>query len=90
MLETLATPRVDVIYLDPMYPLRKRVTALPSKDMQILRALVGDDLDFDALFVVARRFADRVVVKRPAHAPPIAPTHAQIESKLARFDIYVQ
>ncbi len=32
----------DVIYMDPMYPIRKK-SALLKKEMRILRRLVGDD-----------------------------------------------
>ncbi len=86
LLPTLAP---DVVYLDPMYPPKNRSSALPSKDMQIVRALVGDDTDSAALFAVAREVARRVVVKRPAHAAPLGEPSMQITGKLARFDVYI-
>lgn len=86
--------RPEVVYLDPMYPPKKRASALPPKEMQIVRALVGDDLDSEALFRAACGVARRVVVKRPAHAPAFederAPLAATIEGKLARFDVHVR
>lgn len=99
-IEILHTPAVtlldgqrlwDVIYLDPMYPDKAR-TALPGKEMQLFRDLTGGDTDADELLAPALRCArQRVVVKRPHHAPPLAGLmpSTQIQSKLARFDIYL-
>ena len=86
-LETVDQP--DVIYLDPMYPPTGK-TALPKKEMQICRRLVGDDFDAGELLAVARRTCKRrVVVKRHPHAPPLAPNPAiQYTGKQVRFDIY--
>ena len=62
----------DAVFLDPMYPHGPR-RALPQKEMRILRAAVGDDLDVDELFAAARAAArKRVVVKRPKKAPLIS------------------
>jgi len=79
----------DVVYLDPMYPPKKKA-ALPKKEMRICRRLVGDDLDAGELLAVARRVAQhRVVVKRPRHAPPLAPGPAMtFAGKLVRYDVY--
>jgi len=85
----------DIVYLDPMYPPRRKKSALAKKEMQVLRALVGDDHDSLQLFDVARRTAtDRVVVKRPIYAEPIVSKPAigpsmSYESKLVRFDVYL-
>jgi 16S rRNA (guanine1516-N2)-methyltransferase len=81
--------RPDVVYLDPMYPDRDG-TALQRKPMRIFRRLVGDDGDAPALFAIAKRAARRrVVVKRPADAPPLAPEPAAVhEGKGFRFDVY--
>lgn len=81
----------DVIYLDPMYPERKK-SALVKKEMRILRDLVGDDPDFEKLFLLAlRRTNNRVVVKRPRYA-----THSNkrkpniiFTGKTTRFDVYL-
>ena len=82
--------RPDAIYLDPMFPPKRRASALPSKQMQFLAAVVGADLDATELLATARRVAcKRVVVKRPPHADPLAPDAAfTIASKLLRFDVY--
>jgi 16S rRNA (guanine1516-N2)-methyltransferase len=83
--------RPDVIYLDPMYPHRSK-SALVKKEMRLLRALVGEDLDAPQLLTAALRVArKRVVVKRPRLAtelPGIAPSHTLLGST-TRFDVYV-
>ena len=81
----------DVVYLDPMYPDDGK-TALPAKEMQVIRELTGGDGDADALLgpalVCARQ---RVVVKRPAKAPWLAERKPSLEFKgtQARFDVYL-
>lgn len=85
------TDRPDVVYLDPMYPPRRK-NASPKKELRMCRALAGDDEDAASLFeqamVSARR---RVVVKRHPHAPKLAPNPShQIRSKMLRFDVYVR
>ena len=84
-------PAPEVVYLDPMYPPKRKKSALAKKEMQVLRALVGDDDDAQLLFEVARSIArDRVVVKRPIYAEPISPEPSMsYESKLVRFDVYL-
>lgn len=80
----------DVVYVDPMYqPTGK--SALPKKEMRILRQLVGEDPDADKLLEVARRVArDRVVVKRAPRAAPLAPGPTMsIHGKLVRYDVYL-
>ena len=86
-----ATTRPDVIYMDPMYPERKK-SALVKKDMQILQHLLGKDNNAEALLGAALDCArKRVVVKRPAHAETVnsIPPSTSISSKKTRYDIYV-
>ena len=88
-----SSPRVapDVVYLDPMYPPKKK-SALVKIEMRILRQLVGDDLDADELFELASAVAcQRVVVKRLRHAEPLAPhpTHSYCD-KTTRYDVYIR
>lgn len=84
--------RPDVIYLDPMYPHRSK-SALVKKEMRMLRALVGEDLDAPKLLESALHAArKRVVVKRPrlaAGLPGIAPSYA-LHGSTTRFDIYLR
>ncbi|MBA3582833.1 MAG: class I SAM-dependent methyltransferase [Gammaproteobacteria bacterium] len=82
--------RVHAIYIDPMYPGRKK-SALVKKEMRVARALVGDDPDAALLLRHAiRTTVQRVVVKRPNEAPALADLkpHAQIPGKTTRYDIY--
>jgi 16S rRNA (guanine1516-N2)-methyltransferase len=80
----------DVVYLDPMYPPRKKRMQV-GKEMRISRRVVGDDSDSAELLAVARRVARRrVAVKRHKHAPPIAPDPAlQFRGKQVRYDVYL-
>jgi 16S rRNA (guanine1516-N2)-methyltransferase len=84
--------RPDIVYLDPMYPHESRAeSALPKKAMQIFRRLIGSDSDAKQVFEIARyRAHNRVVVKRPLHADPIAvaPSHV-FKGKTARYDMYI-
>lgn len=82
----------EVIYLDPMYPKRKKSSALPKKKLQALRVLVGEGQDdVDSLLKNALEFATkRVVIKRPPEAGIVGGRcDFSIESKLARFDVYL-
>jgi len=90
-LHQLAPPaRPDVIYLDPMYPERKK-SARVKKSMQILQQLHGSEDNAEQLLDISLDLArKRVVVKRPIHAPSIneiTPSTC-IKSKKTRFDIY--
>ena len=81
----------EVVYLDPMFPERKK-SASVKKEMQVLQALLGKEPQQDERLLAAAlaRASHRVVVKRPRHAPPIkgpAPQYS-IEGKTTRFDIY--
>lgn len=81
----------EIIYLDPMYPDRKK-SALVKKDMQILQRLLGKDENSEALLETALSYAtERVVVKRPVHAPQLTKTRptTSIHSKKTRYDIYI-
>ncbi|MCK3654830.1 16S rRNA (guanine(1516)-N(2))-methyltransferase [Pasteurellaceae bacterium Macca] len=83
--------RVDVVYLDPMYP-HKQKSALVKKEMRVFQHLVGADLDADDFFLPAKALATkRVVVKRPDYAPFLAmqkPDFSQT-TKNHRFDVYL-
>lgn len=87
-----ATPdnQPDVIYIDPMYPERKK-SALVKKDMQILQRLHGQDDNAAELLNNALRYAKkRVVVKRPIQAETLndKKPNTCIKSKKTRYDIY--
>ena len=82
--------RPDIIYLDPMFPERKK-SALNKKAMRVLHDLVGEDLDANQLLHAALACAsNRVVVKRPRLAEPLGGTKPSysIIGNSSRFDIY--
>ena len=82
--------RPEVIYLDPMYP-QKEKGAQVKKESQVLRLLAGKDRDSSKLIKQALKTApQRVVVKRPAYAPPLADKEPDlvVKTKSNRFDIY--
>ncbi|OGI37246.1 MAG: hypothetical protein A2140_08420, partial [Candidatus Muproteobacteria bacterium RBG_16_62_13] len=83
-------PAPDVVYLDPMFPPKRRKSAAVRKELALLRRLAGDDPDAHELFEVAWGVArQRVVVKRPDHAPPLAPKPTvSYGGKLIRYDVY--
>lgn len=90
-LSGLAAHTAEVVYLDPMYPHRDK-QALVKKEMRIFRALVGDDPDADHLLQAARAAArERVVVKRPARARPLADQSPDfsVPGASTRFDVYL-
>lgn len=80
----------QIIYLDPMFPHRRK-SALVKKELRLIRELVGDDPDAKLLFTAARKLAlERVVCKRPKQAAPLGtvPADMSIKSKKHRFDVY--
>ena len=84
-------PQADVIFMDPMFPPKRKRSALPPKAVRVLRDIVGDDNDDEELLRVARRYAKRrVVVKRPLHAAPLADDHVALhEGKVVRYEVYL-
>lgn len=82
----------EVIYLDPMYPERKK-SALVKQDMRVFKTLVGADEDEAELLNAALELAThRVVVKRPKSAPPLAGPEpsTDISSSSTRYDVYAK
>lgn len=80
----------DVVYLDPMYPERRK-SALVKKEMRLVRAVAGADHDAPALLAMAlERARRRVVVKRPRGAAPLPgpPPAAAVTSTNTRYDLY--
>ena len=87
--------RPAVVVLDPMFPPRRKRSALPPKPMQRLRGFTGHDHleDIEALLRAALS-ADpaRIVLKRPPESevdPAIlGPATFAIETKLIRWDVW--
>ncbi len=91
LLANLETPP-DCIYLDPMFPPKRKKSALAKKSMMILRDLLGDDQDKEQLFEAALKAAGkRVVVKSPDYAEPLGGKPSQsFQGKLLRYDVYLK
>lgn len=81
----------DVVYLDPMFPQRKK-SARVKKQMFIMQQLLHGDPPADGLLANALAIARRrVVVKRPLHADFLEgrkPAFQQL-GKSNRFDVYL-
>ncbi|MCC7507981.1 MAG: class I SAM-dependent methyltransferase [Planctomycetes bacterium] len=89
--EQMQTARYDVVYLDPMFPDRRK-SAKVKKEMQYMQDLLGHEDGNDLLEPALQAATRRVVVKRPVHAPPLPsaakPTHVH-KGKSVRFDVYM-
>lgn len=86
-----AIRRPDVVYLDPMYPERRK-SSLVKKEMRALQCLLHPEPRDDRLLSTAIAVArERVVVKRPMSAPPLndRPPTMSIKGKHHRYDVYV-
>ena len=89
LLPTLSKP--DVVYCDPMFPARKK-SALVKRELQLLQEMVTEPQDNQALFDAAiASGSKRVVVKRPAHAPPFVERSPDFvyEGKSVCFEVYL-
>lgn len=81
----------DCIYIDPMFPPKRKKSALAKKSMTILRDLLGDDEDKEQLFAAAMAATGkRVVVKSPDHAGPLGEPSESFSGKLLRYDVYLK
>lgn len=85
-------PKPDCIYIDPMFPPKRKKSALAKKSMTILHDLLGDDPDKQALFEAAMQAAaKKVVVKSPDYAESLGGKPSQsFQGKLLRYDVYVK
>ena len=83
--------RVDVVYLDPMFPERRK-SAQVKKELQMLQMLATCEPSPEHLLTAAlATAAKRVVVKRPRRAPCFttrSPSHS-LSGKTIRFDVYI-
>ncbi|MGR9043905.1 MAG: class I SAM-dependent methyltransferase [Gammaproteobacteria bacterium] len=91
ILAELNTPP-DCIYIDPMFPPKRKKSALSKKSMVVLRDLLGDDEDKEDLFAAAMKAAGRrVVVKSPDYAEPLGGRPSEsFRGKLLRYDVYLK
>jgi 16S rRNA (guanine1516-N2)-methyltransferase len=81
---------VDVVYLDPMFPERKK-SARVKKEMWLFQQLIDGPGDEELLLETALDAAHwRVVVKRPikAQSLPGPASHHALRGKTIRYDVY--
>ena len=90
--KTLRAPAGTVIYLDPMFPERKKAAAV-KKEAVMLQHLADQVDDGESLWQWAwDQPVERVVVKRPLRAPilgHIRPAHT-LKGKSVRFDVFTR
>ena len=82
--------RFDVVYIDPMFPPKRKASALAKKAFAWSAWWWGMILMPPNLLELACRRVRRVVVKRPTYAPTLHnKPAATIVSKLVRYDVYL-
>ena len=90
--KTQRTPAGTVIYLDPMFPERKKAAAV-KKEAAMLQYLADPVDDCETLWQWAwDQPVERIVVKRPLRAPilgHIRPAHT-LKGKSVRFDVFIR
>lgn len=86
----LEDPRPEVVYLDPMFPPRRK-RARVKLELELCQRLLGPTDDAAELVHAARRAATRrVVVKRPAWGEPLASDVSfQVRAEKVRWDVYL-
>ena len=95
--EVMANLKYDVVYIDPMFPVRDK-SALVKGDMQQLQQFLGGDEDATGLITLALATqCPRVVVKRPAWLAPSTLAHHlegnsfvgnSFVGKTSRFEVF--
>ena len=81
---------VDCFYIDPMFPVHKS-SAKPGKDLQLLQRITQNQSIEQTFRLALKKGAQRVVVKRPLHAPFLDELKPDISyrEKTIRFDVYL-
>ncbi len=89
--ELTGAARPDLVYLDPMFPPKRRRSALPPRDAQLLQRLLADEPDDDGLLEAALAAATRRVLwKRPSWAPPVQPAATvSYRGPRIRYEVWV-
>jgi 16S rRNA (guanine1516-N2)-methyltransferase len=77
----------DAVLIDPMFPPKRKRSALPRKEMAVLREVVGADLDAAELLDAARKCArGRAVVKRSDDGEELGRPDWTVGGTTVRFD----
>jgi 16S rRNA (guanine1516-N2)-methyltransferase len=83
--------QADCVYLDPMFPAKRKKSAAVNKQMALLQWLLDDEFDADELLnaALAGKFP-RVAVKRPDYASALCrEPSTRFSSKLVHYDVYL-
>ena len=79
----------DAVVIDPMFPPKRKRSALPRKEMAVLREVVGADPDAVELLRAARSCAtQRVALKRGDDADELAKPDWTVGGTTVRFDLW--
>ena len=79
----------DAVVIDPMFPPKRKKSALPRKEMVLLREVVGRDVDAAELLEVARKCARmRVALKRGDDAAELAKPEWTVGGTTVRYDVW--
>ena len=79
----------DAVVIDPMFPPKRKKSAMPRKEMVLLREVVGSDLDAAELLDVARKCARmRVALKRGDDAEELASPEWTVGGTTVRYDVW--
>lgn len=83
-------PKVDAVYFDPMFPEKKKSSALARKEMELFKDLVGKDSDeAEVLELLLTLSGVRIIVKRPVKEKAIKSSPvASFTGKTTRYDLY--
>lgn len=92
-IKTLEAGQFDVLYIDPMYPEKKK-SALPKKEMRILQKFFENQPSDAGLikevFKEGSKKFNRVVVKRPLNGPELEKgVKVKFKGSSTRFDVYI-
>ncbi|KAF2074584.1 hypothetical protein CYY_004091 [Polysphondylium violaceum] len=81
----------DVVYMDPMYPSKKKDKSSSKKDIIAIRLLVGGDRgDSTIIFALSKRLAkNKIVWKKPKYAMSTFEANHSFNSPDTRFDVYL-
>lgn len=82
---------IQAVHLDPMFPPKRKQSARPPREAEVLQALAGPDADQGELVEAACRVGvRRVVWKRPRGSGPPHPMfrHAY-EGTTVRYDVWI-
>lgn len=80
----------DIVYLDPMFPERKK-SAQVKKEMWVLQHILKPESSDDLLAIALAVAKHRVIVKRPYYADCLnkQKPNFQLKGRTNRFDVYL-